>query len=186
MEMAIETSQHKIASALYSLRLELNAARALLSDDRAIARPLPRSAITQTPFWGDALSIAKAHANRSLRDAHAATLRVMGLVGPRSESELGTLVSVIKENVEWAYRCLCEHGNSPNNDDRMAAALATETAWTLTTIAIRLFHLQAQDFKSVGAATSRPRNATGARKSPSAPTSLQGGTKIVALFQAVI
>jgi hypothetical protein len=142
MEIDQEAHKHKTAEALYKLRLEIAAARAVLAEDDAIARPLPTLAICLTDLWNDALSAGKLCAWQRLTAARECAHDLMGYVGGRAQSELGTLIVVIKENIEWAMSCLGRHGNKPNNDDRMAASHAIETGWQLSATAIRQFVLQ--------------------------------------------
>ena len=132
---------HSAARALYDLRLAVAAARAVLSEDRVIAHPLPKTSVSETIYWNDALAAGKHQAKTLLHGAYANGQHLKTFVGHRNDSELGTLVQSIIENIVWVLNCLAENGDAPSNDDRIAAAHAVETVWNLTACAVRLFHL---------------------------------------------
>lgn len=142
MESNPATAQHKLIGLLSEVRFTLSSACAALQDDRVIARPLQNMPISQTNFWDDALTSGKKLGSQLLTQAHSRTTSAYVLAGDRSKSELGAIVFSIKENVEWALRCLHMNGDAPNNDDRIAAFCACEIASTLSSAAVRVFFAQ--------------------------------------------
>lgn len=132
---------HDVAHAVFELRRVLGEARSDLDEDSAVARPLFTAAISDTPYWDDALLVGEKRARTRLQEALICARHLMYLAGSRHGTELGTLAAQIVENVLHVLWCLRVHGEKCSNDDRIAARYALETPWQLSGIAIRQFIL---------------------------------------------
>jgi hypothetical protein len=143
------TDHHETAKLLYAIRLAVGAARSVFAEDAAIAHPVPGIVISNTEFWDDALGEGKQCARPLLCTAHENALNLMVMTRGQSKSELGALAFAIKQAIEWSRRCLDQHGDAPDNMDRMGAAYPLSAAWHLTGAALRVFAIEC-DVSAVG------------------------------------